>query len=235
MGRALSSGKCQQLQSLNFSSGKKICFSLQRRKWVENQETGTATAVFNGQILDEQGNPMLETKNVIVGILPAAEIETLRERFGGVQGVSQVTAKPQSLKIPLYEPETINIEKKGDTVSRVSATQQIHPELWPFQYHFKGDPVVPGNFGTHGMITLLKLVAEKEFGLKNPFFSSIESKRFSGMIFEDPKQIRFELLDVIKDSDNSVIAQVANLYLENTDGELMIENPIYTYKNIRVS
>ena len=234
VGRALSSGKCQQYQSLDFSPGKTIRFSLQRRKWVENQDTGTATAVFNGQILDEHNKPMLETKNVIVGILPAAEIAALRERLGGTQGIEKSSVKPQALQIPIFETETINVEKNGDSITRVSAVQKIQPGLWPFQYHFKGDPVVPGNFGTHGMIALLKLVAQKELGIEKPQFNSIDSKRFSGMIFEDSKQIRFELLDVIRDSDNFAVAKTANLYLENKDGERMIDDAIYTYKNIKV-
>ena len=54
------------------------------------------------------------------------------------------------------------------------------------------------------------------------------------MIFEDSKQIRFELLDVIRDSDNFAVAKTANLYLENKDGERMIDDAIYTYKNIKV-
>ena len=235
VGRALSSGKCRQLQSLDFKAGKKIKFSMQRRKWVENQETGTATAVFNGQILDEQEDLILDTKNVIVGILPPAEIVALRDRFGGTLGADKNDETPHSLEIPLYEIDTVKIEKNGSTVSRVSATQQINPELWPLRFHFRDDPVVPGNFGTHGMIALLKRVAQQEFNMANPRFDSIASKRFSGMIFEDPKQIRFELLDVVKDEENSLVASVANLYLESTDGERLIENPIYTYKEIRVN
>ena len=179
IGRALSSGKCRQFQSLDFSAGKKIVFSLQRRKWVENQGTGTATAVFNGAILDEHGQLILETKNVIVGILPQTEIVALRDRFGGKLGVQEGTKDPHSLEIPLYQSESITVEQDGDELKRVSATQKIYPELWPLKYHFRGDPVVPGNFGTHGMITLLKTVARENFHLENPRFDSIASKRVS--------------------------------------------------------
>jgi len=97
------------------------------------------------------------------------------------------------------------------------------------------DPVVPGNFGTHGMITLLKQIASEQFGVSQPIFKSMATKKFSGMIFEDPKQIRFELTGVVQNEDGAVVAAEANLYLEDLQGELMIESPIYTFKKLTVA
>nr|CAA6830265.1 MAG: Unknown protein [uncultured Thiotrichaceae bacterium] len=237
IGRALSSGLCELKQSLNFEAGKSIGFQLEKRKWVENKTTGTGTAIFNGRILDADGEVILETQKIIVGILVPAEVHALRSQHGGEQGASgDPTVKQSGLRIPLYDVATKQSESTTDgVIDVISATQQIAPDLWPFLFHFKGDPVVPGNFGTHGMIALLKETAGEVFGLSNPLFKSMSVKKFSGMIFEDPKQIRFELKNVAKNEAGAVVAAQASLYLENLDGSLMIETPIYTFKNLTVA
>lgn len=236
IGRALSSGLCELKQSLNFEAGKTIRFQLEKRKWVENKTTGTGTAIFNGRILDAEGAVILETQKVIVGILLPADVHALRSQHGGEQGVSgDPTVKQTNLRIPVYDSATKQSERSDEGVIDVlSATQAIAPDLWPFLFHFKGDPVVPGNFGTHGMIALLKETASEVFGVSNPLFKSMSIKKFSGMIFEDPKQIRFELKNVAQNEAGDVVAAQANLYLEKLDGSRMIETPIYTFKNLTV-
>lgn len=238
IGRALSSGACKLHQSLDFEPGKKIIFRLDKRKWVKNKDSEGGTAVFNGSILNDSGDVLLETRNVIVGILSPEAIQALRVQFGGTQGVKADAHADNAtdLHIPIYDPATITKEGcTADGIQRVSATQAIDQNLWPLRFHFRGDPVVPGNFGTHGMIALLKEVAMSEFDLVNPIFKSMANKRFSGMIFEDSKQIRFELVNVTRDSQNQIIAEQANLYLEKSSGEKMIEDPIYTFKNMTVA
>lgn len=237
IGRALSSGLCELHQPLNFEAGKTIRFQLERRKWVENKTTGTGTAIFNGRILDADGKVILETQKVIVGILLPADVHALRDQHGGELGASGDHTAPQSnLRIPVYDPATKQTENGADgVIESVTATQAIAPDMWPFLFHFKGDPVVPGNFGTHGMIALLKETARDVFAISNPLFKSMAIKKFSGMIFEDPKQIRFELKNVAQNEAGEVVAAQANLYLENPDGSRMIEAPIYTFKNLTVA
>ena len=236
IGRALSSGVCKLHQSLDFVAGKTVYFRLEKKKWVKNQTTGTGTAIFNGRILDQDGQPILETSKVIVGILLPADVHTLRDQHGGRHGVGAPSASESGLRIPVYDAGTRQLEQaeEGDGIAMVCTTQVINPDLWPLRYHFKGDPVVPGNFGTHGMIALLKEVAAEHFGLQDPVFSSMAAKKFSGMIFEDEKQIRFELKNVSKDEAGQVVAKQASLYLEHSDGSRMIEAPIYTMKNLTV-
>jgi len=84
---ALSSGQCNLHQSLDFQAGKKITYAMTRKKWMVNKATGTGTAIFEGAILDAEGNMILETKKVIVGILLPKEIQALREKHGGLLGV----------------------------------------------------------------------------------------------------------------------------------------------------
>lgn len=235
IGRALSSGMCTLYKSLDFSAGKSFTFTMTRKKWVVNKLTGTGTAIFDGVMKNAEGEPVLETKKIIVGILLLEEIQALRKKFGGELGVvSGADASTLSgLVIPVYDEESKQVEDGEDGLT-ITATQGISPELWPLRFHFKGDPVVPGNFGTHCMIALLKDAAREKFGIENPVFQSAAAKKFSGMIFEDPKQIRFELVGVTQEEDGSVVAAQANLYLENLKGELMIESPIYTFKKLTV-
>lgn len=236
IGRALSSGSCTLRGSLDFKAGMKIRYVLEKRKWMENKVSGSGgTAVFNGRILADNGDVLLDTKNVIVGILSPDDIQALRGQLGGLNGVQSPQDVEKDLAIPLYDAGTVVVESSQGDVVRVQATQLISPDLWPLKYHFKGDPVVPGNFGTHGMIALVKEVAVKQFGLTSPTFTSLATKKFSGMIFEDPKQIRFELLNVSQKDDGDVVAAEANLYLENESGERLIVEPIYTLKKIAVA
>jgi len=236
IGRALSSGVCQLHQSLDFVAGRTFKFAMTQKKWIVNKATGTGTAIFDGAMLDFKGNPVLETKKVIVGILLPEEIQALRGKYGGELGVeSGADASTLSgLTIPVYDDGTKQVEEAEDGLT-INATQAISPELWPLRFHFKADPVVPGNFGTHGMIALLKEIATEKFGLKQPKFKSMATKKFSGMIFEDPKQIRFELAGVTQTETGEVVAAQANLYLEDLNGNLMIEAPIYTFKKLTVA
>jgi len=235
IGRALSSGVCTLHESFRFVPGRQLRFVLDKRKWMESKEGQGGTAVFNGRIEDENKKVLLETRNVIVGILDPADIHELRKRYGGTLGVDSpdLEATLTDLRIPVFDADNGSTRLDDGSVNR-DATQAIDQGLWPLRYHFCGDPVVPGNFGTHGIIALLKAVARDNFGLKNPGFKSMTKKSFSGMIFEDPKQIRFEVLGVSLTEDGAVVADTANIYLETTTGGRMIETPIYTYRQIAV-
>jgi len=232
----LSSGNCSLHQSLDFEPGKRLRYSMQKRKWMEGK-SGGGTAVFNGKISDDSGAVLLETRNVIVGILNPDEILALREKFGGTQGVDDSSAheKVSNLIIPIYDSDLGSTDTQGAVVSSREAIQKITPDLWPFIYHFRADPVVPGNFGTHGIIALLKAVAREQYGIKNPVFKSMSKKSFSGMIFEDSKQIRFKLTDISKTDSNDVVAKEGCIYLESITGQKLIEDPIYTFKNLSVT
>lgn len=231
IGRALSSGACNLNQSLDYEPGKRLRYVMEKRKWMEGK-SGGGTAVFNGKIIDDNDQVILETRNVIVGILNPEDIRALREKFGGTQGVddSKAHEKISDLTIPIYDADLGVADVQNKVVGSREATQQITPELWPLRYHFRGDPVVPGNFGTHGMIALLKQTAQDQFGLKDPVFKSMSKKSFSGMIFENPKQIRFKLVDVSKSDANEVVAKEGHLYLEDSQGKKLIKEPIYTFK-----
>jgi len=236
IGRALSSGRCTLYQPLAFRAGARLQFVLEKRKWMVSKEGG-GTAVFNGKIIDETDNVLLETRNVIVGILNPDDIRRLRQEYGGTHGVANPhpPEQPRELCIPVYDADLGSARSADNQTLNREATQTIGPDLWPLRYHFRGDPVVPGNFGTHGMIALLKTSAREDFGMKNPVFRSMQKKSFSGMIFEDPKQIRFKLVDIAKNADGEVTADEALLYLEDTDGAKMIESPIYTFKGLTVA
>jgi len=235
IGRALSSGACKLNLPIKYVPGKTLKFSLQKRKWVKNKDSEGGTAVFNGKITDDAGTPILETRMIIVGILRAADVHALRSQHGGMSDLPATDQVLHKLQIPIYDATVKNSELIDGAVETSSATQQINPSLWPLHYHFRGDPVVPGNFGTHGMIALVKDVAKDVFGLKNPVFKSLDKKTFSGMIFQDDKQIRFELTGTHLNDNNEVVASEGRLFLENRDGSRIVDDPIYTYRNIVVA
>jgi len=237
VGRALSSGACTLHRSLDYQPGMQIHFVLEKRKWMENTSSGGGTAVFNARIVDDQNELFFETRNVIVGILNPDDINALRKQFGGLQGVNEKISNDRmsDLKIPIYDSDLGSSTPQNDNVFKREATQAINPNLWPLRYHFRGDPVVPGNFGTHGMIALLKSSARDDFGLTNPIFKSLSKKSFAGMIFEDPKQIRFELAGISQNVSGEVVAEEAALYLEDVQGSKLVETPIYTFKNLTVT
>jgi len=236
IGRALSSGTCILHEAIDFEPGKSIFFKLKKRKWIEKADKGSGTAVFNGEILNHAQKVLLEAKSIIVGIVSPADIRDLREQFGGTGGIDAIdtTTPVQPLRIPVYDSSTVQVEENTGLITRVTATQKIDQHLWPLQYHFKGDPVVPGNFGTHGMISLLKQIGRDRFGCKDPEFVSLASKKFSGQIFEDEKQVRFELINVSGTDDDRVVAEQANLYLEDCNSQPLIENPIYAVTNLTI-
>lgn len=237
IGRALSSGVCTLHGSLDYQPAKTVRFVLDKRKWMENKASGGGTAVFNAKILDDNGDTLLETRNVIVGILDPDDIASLRQQFGGTQGVQGQLANEglSDLRIPIYDQDAGSQSTASDQVFDREATQVISPDLWPLKYHFFADPVIPGNFGTHGMIALLKAVAKENFGLSKPVFKSMNKKSFSGMIFEDEKQIRFSLSGVAQNEAGEVVAEEASLYLEDKQGNKLIEEPIYTFKKLTVA
>lgn len=242
IGRALSSSKCVLNKPIFYQPGGKIVYRLKKKKWMLNQQSGTGTAVFDGLIFDGNDELILDCKSIIVGILNPADVMALRTHQGGMKGVddSDVHEAHHNLVIPLYDEATIEVVKgdsDGDSdgeLASVTAIQKIDVDLWPLKFHFKGDPVVPGNFGTHGMIALVKHIGASEFDVQSAQFKSLGTKKFSGMIFEDPKQIRFELLGVSRDDSGAVVANVANLFLETSSGERIVEDPIYTFKKITV-
>lgn len=236
IGRALSSGVCNLHQSLDYEAGKQLRYVMEKRKWMEG-DSGGGTAVFNGRITDDKDQVVLETRNVIVGILNPSVISDLRKQYGGTGGVDDSNAHDQvsGLNLPIYDADLGVTAVADNKIGKREATQKITPELWPLRYHFRGDPVVPGNFGTHGMIALLKATAKEQFGLADPVFKSMKKKSFSGMIFEDTKQIRFELVEIATTQAGEVVAKEGNLYLEDIQGQRLIEDPIYTFKDLMVA
>jgi len=214
-----------------------IRFVLEKRKWLESSSSGGGTAVFNARIVNDQNQLFLETRNVIVGILNPDDINVLRTQFGGLQGVNENTSNGvmRNLRIPIYDADLGSSATESDSVFNREATQVINPNLWPLRCHFRGDPVVPGNFGTHGMVALLKASARDNFKLTKPIFKSLSKKSFSGMIFEDHKQIRFELTGIFQNDLGDVVAGEAALYLEDVQGHKLVNTPIYTFKKLTVT
>ena len=94
-----------------------------------------------------------------------------------VKKLSDTAMKASLLhKLAPFDSETTLATDSGSGLPSVMVTQQINPPLWRFQFHFISDPVLPGNFGAHGIITLLKQVARDRLNVHNSMFISLDKK-----------------------------------------------------------
>ncbi len=109
----------------------------------------------------------------------------------------------------------------------VVAELDIHPELWFFGCHFKGDPVMPGCLGLDAMWQLVGffLAWSGHKGLGRAI--GVGEVKFSGQVL--PSVTRIEYLIDIK----RVVAR--KLVLGIADGRLLADgNLIYTAKDLKV-
>ena len=229
IGRALSSGRSELLRPIKLEPGKKIKFELTKKKSM--QQGASVVGIFNAEISDESGT-FLKTDKITVGLIDKSVIDEARKSQAGITQIPESELPEEGLNIPIWGQETYVYIGESDSKSAY-AQQKITNNLWPFAFHFEGDPVFPGNFGTHGIIELLKRVATREFGIANPVFDSLTSKKFSNQIFakQNPHLIRFKLEDIRQESDGTICARGASLCLLD---EEEVETPIYEFKDLCV-
>ena len=110
---------------------------------------------------------------------------------------------------------------------RIRAELEIRPDLWFFQCHFKGDPVMPGCLGLDALWQLLGFFLGWTGGLGRGRALSVGEVKFSGQILPSAKRIEYgvDLKRVFK----------SKLFLGIGDGWLKADgDPIYTAKDLRV-
>lgn len=109
----------------------------------------------------------------------------------------------------------------------IRATLEIDPELWFFQCHFKGDPVMPGCLGLDGMWQLMGyFLAWRGFKGKGRALG-VKNLNFTGQVLPENKVVRYQL----------DIRRVVDLRLKMivSDGELFVDDKlIYTAEHMRV-
>jgi 3-hydroxyacyl-[acyl-carrier protein] dehydratase/trans-2-decenoyl-[acyl-carrier protein] isomerase len=113
--------------------------------------------------------------------------------------------------------------KKG----KIEAELDIRPELWFFNCHFVGDPVMPGCLGLDAMWQLVGffLAWQGHHGLGRAL--GVGEVKFTGQVLPTAKLVKYEL-DIKRVIARSLVMGIA-------DAVLLVDNiPIYSAKNLRV-
>lgn len=109
----------------------------------------------------------------------------------------------------------------------IEAELDIHPDLWFFDCHFPGDPVMPGCLGLDAMWQLLGFFLACSGGPGRGRALGVGEVKFSGQILPTAKKVTYHIhmKRVLKRS----------LFMGIGDGEVRVDGRcIYTAKNLKV-
>lgn len=109
----------------------------------------------------------------------------------------------------------------------IHAELDVRPDLWFFDCHFSGDPVMPGCLGLDAMWQLagffLPWLGEPGRGRA----LGVDEVRFSGQVLRDARLVRYEI-------DISRVLR-GRLKVVVADGRTLVDGrPIYQARNLRV-
>jgi 3-hydroxyacyl-[acyl-carrier protein] dehydratase/trans-2-decenoyl-[acyl-carrier protein] isomerase len=109
----------------------------------------------------------------------------------------------------------------------ITAELDIHPDLWFFQCHFEGDPVMPGCLGLDAMWQLIGFYLGWRGGLGRGRALGAGDIRFSGQVTPDRKLVTYRV-DFKRVITRKLVMGIADATLD-ADGEV-----IYVAKDLRV-
>ncbi|MCW5695166.1 MAG: bifunctional 3-hydroxydecanoyl-ACP dehydratase/trans-2-decenoyl-ACP isomerase [Bauldia sp.] len=110
---------------------------------------------------------------------------------------------------------------------RVRAELDVNPDLWFFQCHFKGDPVMPGCLGLDALWQLLGFFLGTIGGLGHGRAISVGEVKFTGQILPATKKVEYgvDLKRVLR----------SKLFLGIGDGWVKADGvPIYSATDLKV-
>lgn len=109
----------------------------------------------------------------------------------------------------------------------VKAELDISPELWFFDCHFKGDPVMPGCLGLDAMWQLLGYFLAWNGGTGRGRALGVGELKFQGQVLPTSKKVTYNV-DIKKIIKQKLIVGIADSIMD-VDGRV-----IYHAKNLRV-
>ena len=144
------------------------------------------------------------------------------ELFGPTNGR---LPKPNMLMLDRISLITADIGKYGK--GEIKAELDVHPDLWFFECHFEGDPVMPGCLGLDAMWQLVgfHLVWQGLQGRGRAL--GVGKVKFTGQILPTAKKVTYQI-DIKR-----VIARKLNMAI--ADGSVSVDGrEIYTAEDLRV-
>ena len=110
---------------------------------------------------------------------------------------------------------------------RIEAELDVKPDLWFFQCHFPGDPVMPGCLGLDAMWQLVGFWLGWSGSPGRGRALGVEEVRFAGEVTPDTKLVRYEI-DIKRAIRTSLVMGVA-------DGLVYVDDKkIYQAKGLKV-
>ena len=122
---------------------------------------------------------------------------------------------------------TINGDGGAHGKGYVEAELDIHPDLWFFQCHFIGDPVMPGCLGLDAMWQLVGFYLGWIGGQGRGRALGVGEVKFTGQVTPDVKKVVYKI-DLKRVINRRLVMGIADGVLE-ADGV-----PIYTATDMRV-
>lgn len=123
----------------------------------------------------------------------------------------------------------VHISEEGGKYDKgeIIAEFDIHPELWFFDCHFKGDPVMPGCLGLDAMWQLVGFFLGWAGGPGKGRALGVGEVKFTGQILPTAKKVtyRIDMTRVIK----------RKLFMGIAEGSVSVDGrEIYTAKDLKV-
>lgn len=140
---------------------------------------------------------------------------------------------PGNAKLPLPPmlmlDRVLNMDEESGTYGKgqVVAELDINPNLWFFECHFKGDPVMPGCLGLDAMWQLVGFWLGWSGGQGRGRALGVGQVKFTGQVTQDVKKVRYEI-DIKRAIRRKLVLGIA-------DGRMYADDElIYQAKDLRV-
>lgn len=119
--------------------------------------------------------------------------------------------------------ETSGAYSKGEVIAELD----VNPDLWFFECHFKGDPVMPGCLGLDAMWQLVGFWLGWTGGEGRGRALGVGEVKFTGQVTPDIKKVRYEI-DIKRAIRRKLVLGIA-------DGRMYADDElIYQAKDLRV-
>ena len=140
------------------------------------------------------------------------------------QGLSKLPAPPM-----LMFDRIVQIDQDGGEYGKgqVIAELDVNPDLWFFECHFHGDPVMPGCLGLDAVWQLVGFYLTWLGGPGKGRALGVGEVRFRGQVEPDAKLVRYEV------NIKRIISR--RLHMGVADAKVLLDGElIYTMKDLRV-